>query len=226
MNFHENHHIMNFHENNNNNYNNEIIIHRFVRKIRRNMNWRKRSISFNSIEANGIRSLFQFQKECISWLDYIASSIPRINKMTNDESIMPLIKSMKRTALGIVIRLSQDEEAIQRSTITYRTTNTYVITEHHHRKITDFTDSEAYNWTRLTKTQLHKLFNLFNLPNRFTVHHSHHFDSECVMILSLTYLANGENMSSLKCKFGGNPDFFFSVIKEFVQHLYEMRYMV
>ena len=120
MNFHENHHIMNFHENNNNNSTNEIIIHRFVRKIRRNMNWRKRSISFNSIEANGIRSLFQFQKECISWLDYIASSIPRINKMTDDESIMPLIKSMKRTALGIVIQLSQAEEAIQRLTVTYR----------------------------------------------------------------------------------------------------------
>ena len=56
----------------NTNYNDIVFIHRYVRKIRKEMNWRKRSIGLNSIEANKLDSLNSLKLDSISFLDYIA----------------------------------------------------------------------------------------------------------------------------------------------------------
>ena len=98
---------------NNNSPTNEIVIHHFIRKIRREMNWRKRSLGLNAIEANQVQSLLTFQKDTISYLEYIALSMKRINafiRMHSKQKNLPidvylsssnlcsLIKSMKITA--------------------------------------------------------------------------------------------------------------------------------
>ena len=226
-------------QDNNNSSTQEIVLHHFVCKIRREMNWRKRSVGLNATEANDINNHYKFQKECVSWLEYIASTIVKINKIATIQSkklnlplqtylsssdFAPLLKSLRMTAIGVTIQIKQAEDFIQQTTSLYRHSNTYTLSEHKNRTIEALTDTEACEWTRFTKSQLIKLCNLFCLPFWFTVHKSHYYDSEFVLILSLTYFANGEHMSTLREKFGGNSDFFASVIKEFVQHLYELFY--
>jgi hypothetical protein len=83
---------------------------------------------------------------------------------------------------------------------------------------------EAYHLTRFNKEQLQLLFVHLHLPSRFTVHKTHHFCSEFVLILSLTYLASAENLKSLTYKFGGNHDFWGLVFKEFIEHIYSTFY--
>ena len=224
----------------NTNYNEIVFIHRYVRKIRKEMNWRKRSIGLNSIEANKLDSLNSLKLDSVSFLDYIAKSITSINMyimirskrhkqsakqfLSNCPELKVLIKKLKIASVYTSIQLHQTQSNINNLTILYRDTDTYVITPHKKRKIADLTDSEAYDWTRFTKEQLYKLKDLFHLYGRFTVHFSHHFDSEFVLILSLSYYSSAESFSTLRCKFGGNPDFFASVVKEFTQHLYELFY--
>ena len=65
---------------------------------------------------------------------------------------------------------------------------------------------------------------LFRLPDHFAVHKTHYFYSEFVLILSLTYFSLAENFNSMRCKIKGNPDFWSCVIKELVQHVFEMFY--
>ena len=218
---------------------NEIVIHRFIRKIRREMSWRKRSLGLNSQQANTVFHIHKFQKKCISWLDYIARSMKQINSFVvihsqqmnlpldtylSTSKLSPIIQTLKKTAFCLSIQLKQAELTIDNMTVIYRSSNTYYLSDKKNRTINELTDTQAYEWTRFTKVQLHKLLELFHLPHRFTVHQTHHFDSEFVLLLTLSYFANGENLSTLKCKFGGNPDFFTSVIKVLVQHLFELFY--
>ena len=134
------------------------------------------------------------------------------------------IRKLKMTALSIAFGLKQVENDINSIIILHRTTNTYILSPHQKRTIDSLTDSEAYEWTRFTKPQLHTLLCLFKLPDRFVVHKTHYFDSEFVLILSLTYFSLAENFNTMKYKFGGNPDFWSCVVKELVQHLFEMFY--
>ena len=120
---------------NNNSPTNEIIVHCFVRRIRREMNWRKRSVGLTSIEANQLRSLTKFQKDCISYLNYLALSMQRIrvfvkmhsqqlNLSTNDylssSDLSPLMETIKLTAMHLTIQLRQIDSKINDLTILYR----------------------------------------------------------------------------------------------------------
>ena len=218
----------------------DAIIHRFIRKTKKEMNWRKRSVGLNSIKQNSLTQLLSFETDCISCIDFISRSISYINAfvtirskqedlsfqeyMSSYPMFSLFIRKLKLAAIPIASQLSQVRNHIQRLTVVYTNENTYILTPHQKRIINSLTDSEAYEWTRFTKDQLHQLNDLFRLPERFTVYLTHHFRSEFVLILSLSYFSSADNFSSLKYKFGGNPDFFPSVIKEFTKHLYELFY--
>ena len=64
---------------NDNPYTNDIIICHFIRMIKRKMNWCKQLVGLNPKEANTVNNLYTFQKNCVSWLDYIAKSMQEIN---------------------------------------------------------------------------------------------------------------------------------------------------
>ena len=125
---------------------------------------------------------------------------------------------MKVIAFCLSILLTQAKQNISEITILYRTTNTYVLYNHKNRRIDELTDEEAHTWTRFTKAQLHKLFDLFYLPFCLTVHKTHHYNAEFVFLLPLSYITSCEKNSTLK-KFGCYPVYFGSIVKEFVQHL-------
>ena len=81
-------------------------------------------------------------------------------------------------------------------------------------------DVDCYYLTRFNKQQLELLFIHLCLPTRFTVHKSHYFDSQFILLLSLTYHAFAGNMKSLAYKFSGNHNFWGLAFKEFIQHIY------
>ena len=218
----------------------EIIVHRFIRKIRKEMSWRKRSIGLASNESNCLDQFISKKSQFLSLLSFIDKSLYFINifvlirSKKQGQSVQHYLSSypkmnlfmrkMKMAALSIAFGLKQVENDINSIIILHRTTNTYILSPHQKRTIDSLSDSEAYEWTRFTKPQLHTLLCLFKLPDRFVVHKTHYFDSEFVLILSLTYFSLAENFNSMKYRFGGNPDFWCCVVKELVQHLFEMFY--
>ena len=135
----------------NTNYNEIVFIHRYVRKIRKEMNWRKRSIGLNSIEANKLDSLNSLKLDSVSFLDYIAKSITSINMyimirskrhkqsanqfLSNCPELKVLIKKLKIVSVYTSIQLHQTQSNINNLTILYRDTDTYVLTPYKKRKI-------------------------------------------------------------------------------------------
>ena len=91
--------IMNIINTNDNESTNEIVIHHFVRRIRRQMNWRKRAVGLNSVESNNIQHLRKFQKDCISSLNFIASSVVRL------VHIISILSKMNEVLLYFILNI-------------------------------------------------------------------------------------------------------------------------
>ena len=90
---------MNIINTNDNESTNEIVIHHFVRRIRRQMNWRKRAVGLNSVESNNIQHLRKFQKDCISSLNFIASSVVRL------VHIISILSKMNEVLLYFILNI-------------------------------------------------------------------------------------------------------------------------
>ena len=63
------------------------------------MNWRKRAVGLNSVESNNIQHLRKFQKDCISSLNFIASSVVRF------VHIISILSKMNEVLLYFILNI-------------------------------------------------------------------------------------------------------------------------
>ena len=91
------------------------------------------------------------------------------------------------------------------------------------RMISDLTQTEAMNWTRFKKEQLNQLKTLIfgQQACDFVRYKERRLYHEEILIIALTYQANGEKYSSMKSKFGGNWCGYSYLINYFVEHMHD-----
>ena len=204
------------------------------------MNWRHRCYSFNTAELLEFERLENLQRCNLKLNDHLLSILILIHrnlKMKAKQKQIPFKeycekKPLARNARRLFRIFRSNIENIQAIERQIFNLSNLVLDyvphsmfEPMNRTIESINkDVEAYHLTRFNKEQLQLLFVHLRLPSKFTVHNTHHFSSEFVLILSLTYLASAENLKSLTYKFGGNHDFWGLVFKEFIEHLYSTFY--
>ena len=96
------------------------------------------------------------------------------------------------------------------------------------RLISNLTQTEAMNWTRFKKEQLTQLKELIFGDNAdgFVRHKERRLHYEEILLIALTYQANGEKYSSMKSKFGGNWCGYSYLINYFVEHMHTKYYHI
>ena len=85
-------------------------------------------------------------------------------------------------------------------------------------------DTEAELYTRFTKAELHELFLHLRLPTERVEINEHMFTSEEIFLLTLTFLAKGETFNSMRDNFGGDSNFYGSMVYWFVDHIFSTFY--
>ena len=84
------------------------------------------------------------------------------------------------------------------------------------------------NWTRFKKEHLVQLKALIfdNLDGDYITINRRKFHTEEILLIGLTYQANGEKYSSMRYKFGGNWCAYSYVINYFVEHMFKKYYNI
>jgi hypothetical protein len=216
---------------------NQIFFH-IIRNKSSRMNWRTRCYSFSTSELLYLEQLQRLRNDSICINDFILDSIllliikVKVDAKGSGDTFRSTWEHSEHAIAAcrlfhIYQRGECDVNIIDRevASITHLFIDkpSYKLEEEKNRTIESLTEADAYLWTRCTKEQLRKLMIHFRLSDRFTVG-THHFTSEFGLILSLTYYALGEHFTSLKSKFGGNPDFWGGLFHSFVNHLYRLFY--
>ena len=209
----------------------------YIKRNRRcRMNWRHRCFGLNTFELlykekldklqQGILTLNFFLIDVTTLLYhqiYFESKLKGISfdDYRKESPLTPIACNFFELLKNNINDLEIVDEEVSKLTSLIFPYRPYSLMEKMNRTIDSLKDdTEAYYLTRFNKEQLHSLFNHFRLPSFFTVHNTHHFSGEFVLLLSLAYLSSGENLKKLSYKFGGNELAF----KAFIEHVYSLFY--
>jgi hypothetical protein len=200
------------------------------------MNWRHRCYGFDVFEIIFIEELDKLQRNHLFLNDFLSNITMMVWQLLYVQSRrkgIPFKVYCQQSPLSAVVcrlfqflklnitDLLQIDQEIENLTNLFLDEVPHSISPPVNRTIVAINkDSDCYYLTRFNKQQLQLLFIHLRIPPRFTVHKTHHFDGEFILLLSLTYLASAENMKSLAYKFGGNHDFWGGAFKEFIDHIY------
>ena len=216
--------------------NEDDISYHIVRNRRSRMNWRNRCYGFDVFELLYLEELDKLQNNELILNDFLINIIMMIYQMLHYQSKLkniPFDIYRKQSPLAAVAcklfqflklnitDLHQIDQEIDNLTHLFLDELPRSIIPPSNRTIEAINkDVDCYYLTRFNKEQLKLLFVHLRIPPRFTVHKTHHFKGEFILLLSLTYLASAEDMKSLVYKFGGNHDFWGGAFKEFIDHIY------